>query len=153
MNNLHIMRLIALGSVAAVCFGMAGAEAAGLNTAGFIAACSSNIAVTDDPSFEEANVTPKAYCECVAEELGKAKASQADLDILTKMHKEELTDEDVENYPTFEELMNSNENVEDACRERLGLPTDLGPDYDEDMEEGMPEDEGFPAEDDGSPPE
>jgi hypothetical protein len=150
MNNYHI----ALGAFAALCLGAAGAEAASLNTAGFIAACSTNIAITDDPAFEEANVTPKAYCECVAEGLAKAKLSQADIDMLTKMHKEELTDEDVEKYPTLEDLMNANEGVEDACRQHLGLPTETGPEeYDDDMDEGMFEDQDVPAEDDGSPPE
>jgi len=154
MNNLHIMRVSALGAFAALCLGAAGAEAADLNTANFIAACSTNIAITDDPAFEEANVAPKTYCECVAEELTKANVSQADIDILTKMHKEELTDEDVENYPTLEDLMNTNEGFEDTCRQRLGLPTDLGPEeYEEDMDEGMFEDEEVPAEDDSSPPE
>lgn len=151
MNNSHIMRIVALCAFAALCLGGGNANAA--NTADFTAACSTNIAITDDPTFEEANVEPKAFCECVAEELGKAKASQADIDMLTKMHKEEITDEDVENYPTLEDLMNANEGFEDACRQRLGLPTDLGPeDYDEDLEEGMPEDEELPQ-DDGSPPE
>ena len=73
--------------------------------------------------------------------------------MLIKMHKEEITDEDVENYPTLEDLMNANEGFEDSCRERLGIQADTGTDMEEEEEmQGMPDDD-FPAEDDGSPPE
>jgi hypothetical protein len=146
------MRVIALGAFAALCLGVAEAEAADLDTADFITACSTDLSVTDDPGFDDGKVTPKAFCECVAGELAKNKATQADVDMLTKMHKEEISDEDVENYPTLEDLMNANESYEDGCRQRLGLPA-VSTDSEEEMEEGMPEDEGFPAEDDGSPPE
>ena len=72
--------------------------------------------VTDEPGFEDGKVTPKAYCECVAGELDKNKLTQKDVDMLTKMHKDEISDDDAEDYPTLEDLMNANEGYEDACR-------------------------------------
>jgi hypothetical protein len=154
MHKSRRTRVAALGAFAAICLGAGGSQAAALNTADFIAACGSDVSVADDPGFDDGKVTPKAYCECVAGEFEKNKLSQQDVDMLTKMHKEEITDEDVENYPTLEDLMNANEGFEDSCRERLGLQTDTGTDIEEEEEmEGMPEDEDFPAEDDGSPPE
>jgi hypothetical protein len=148
MKNSHILRVIALGGLAAFCLGASAAEAADVNTADFIAACSSDVSVTDDPAFEDGSVTPKAYCECVAGELVNSKLGQKDVDMLTKMHKEEISDEDVEKYPTLEDLLNANEGYEDACRQRLGLPTDSGTDGEEEdeMEEGMPEDNASPPE-------
>jgi hypothetical protein len=154
MHKSRLTRATALGAFAAFCLGAAGSQAAALNTADFIAACSSDVSVTDDPGFDDGKVTPKSYCECVAGEFEKNKLSQQDVDMLTKMHKEEITDEDVENYPTLEDLMNANEGFEDSCRERLGIQSDTGTDMEEEEEmEGMPDDEDFPAEDDGSPPE
>ena len=151
MNKFQVItHAIALGAIA---FGFGEAGAAELNTADFTAACTESIGSLEDPSFEEANVTPKAYCECVAVEFAKAKLSQTDVDMLTKMHKEGFTDEDVEAYPTLEDLMNANEGFEDACRERLGLPTNMEPEFEDEMDEGMPEEEDVPMEDDGSPPE
>jgi hypothetical protein len=154
MDKPFIMRAVALGCFAALCLSAAEADAASLNTANFIAACNADASVTEDPGFEEANVTPKAYCECVAGELVKNSLSQKDVDMLTKMHKEELSDEDVENYPTLEDLMNANEGFEDSCRQTLGLPAG-GTDMEEDEmeDEGMMPKDGVPAEDDGSPPE
>ena len=77
--------------------------------------------------------------------------------MLTKMHNEEISDEDVEAYPTLEDLLNANEGFEDSCRKSLGLPQDTGTDMEEEPtgegEEGMPQEEEAPAEDDGSPPE
>jgi hypothetical protein len=152
MHKSHLMRLIALGSFAALCLGAA--EAAEVNTADFTTACSTDLSVTDDPGFDDGKVTPKAYCECVAGELVKGKLTQADVDMLTKMHKEEITDEDVENFPTLEDLMNANEGFEDNCRQKLGLPTGGTDVEEEETEEGMmPEEEEVPAEDDASPPE
>jgi hypothetical protein len=153
MHNNFIMRVIALGGFAALCFCAARVEAADLNTADFLAACSADASVTEDPGFDDGKVTPQAYCECVAGELAKNKLSQKDVDMLTKMHKEEISDADVEAYPTLEDLMNANEGYEDSCRKTLGLPTDSGTDVEEEPEEGMPENEQAPAEDDGSPPE
>lgn len=154
MHKSGLRRVTALGAFAALCLSAAAAQAAALNTGDFIAACSSDVSVTDDPGFDDGKATPKDYCECVAGEFEKNKLSQQDVDMLTKMHKEEITDEDVEGYPTLEDLLNTNEGFEDSCRQRLGLPTDFGTDVEEEEEmEGMPDDEDFPAEDDGSPPE
>ena len=44
----------------------------------------------------------------------RTSSSQADVDMLTKMHKDEISDDDAENYPTLEDLMNANEGYEDA---------------------------------------
>ena len=162
MYESSFMRLIALGAFAVLCLGGAKVEAAKLNAADFIAACSEDPSVTDDPGFDDSKVTPKAYCECVAAELEKNNLSQNDVDMLTKMHNEEISDADVESYPTLEDLMNANESYEDSCRKSLGLPTDIGTDIEElPEEEFLPEDEEAPAEgpaeppaeDDGSPPE
>ena len=148
MYKPKLMR-VALGSFAAICLSAAGTEAAEVNTADFIAACNADVSVTEDPGFDDGKVTPKAYCECVAGEFAKAKLSQADVDMLAKMHKEEITDEDVESFPTLEDLMNANEDIEDGCREKLGLPvgfTDL-------EEEEIDEEEMVPEDEDVSPPE
>lgn len=162
MHESSFMRLVALGAFAVLCLGAAKVEAAKLNAADFIAACSKDSSVTDDPGFDESKVTPQAYCECVAAELEKNNLSQNDVDMLTKMHNEEISDADVESYPTLEDLMNANESYEDSCRKSLGLPTDVGTDIEElPEEEFLPEDEEgpaegpaeAPAEDDGSPPE
>jgi hypothetical protein len=152
MYKSTFMRVLALGAFAAFCLSAAEGEAADANTADFIAACSADASVTEDPGFDDGKVTPKAYCECVAGELAKNKLSQKDVDMLTKMHKEEISDEDVENYPTLEDLMNANEGYEDACRQTLGLPVATGTDMQEEEGEGAGEEEA-PAEDDASPPE
>jgi hypothetical protein len=117
--------------------------AGGLNTADFIAACVADPVVTDEPGFAEGSkVTPKMYCECVAGKFAGKKLSQADVDMLTKLHKDEITDEDAETYTTLEELMQANEGLEDACKESLGMPAS---DDDEDEEappmEDIPQDE------------
>lgn len=166
MPKTVFMRLVALGAFAGLCLCAGEAEAAKLNTSDFIAACSEDPSITDDPGFDEGKVEPKAYCACVAAELEKNNLSQNDIDMLTKMHNEEISDADVESYPTLEELMNANESFEDRCRTSLGLPTDIGTDIEEiPEEEFLPEEdeevpadgevpaEGAPAEDDGSPPE
>ena len=155
MDKSSFMRVFALGSFAALCLSAASAEAADVNTADFVAACSADASVTEDPGFDDGKVTPKAYCECVAGEFVNNKLSQKDVDMLTKMHKEEISDEDVENYPTLEDLMNANESYEDSCRQKLGLPVASGTDMqEEEMEgEGAGEGEEPPAEDDASPPE
>jgi len=130
------------------------ALAAALNTANFVAACNADENVTSDPGFEDGKVTPKMFCDCVSGEIVKNKLSQADVDMLTKMHKDDISDADAENYPTLEDLMNANEGYEDACRTSLGMPTDEGTDVEEGTGEDdvVPEGEA-PAEDDGSPPE
>ena len=128
-----------------------------LDTANFLAACTADPSVTDDAGFDDGKVTPKAYCECIAGELAKNNLSQKDVDMLTKMHKEEISDEDVENYPTLEDLLNANEGYEDSCRKSLGLP-DRSPAPTRKRSRRVrrratPEEEEAPAEDDGSPPE
>lgn len=157
MHRVNFMRVVALAAFAALCFCAAQDEAfaAALNTANLVAACSADENVTGDPGFEDGKVTPKAFCECVAAEIVKNKLSQADVDMLTKMHKDDISDADAEGYPTLEDLMNANESYEDSCRTSLGMPIDEGTDIEE-MPEGEDEipDEGVPpAEDDGSPPE
>jgi hypothetical protein len=151
------MRVVALGAVAAFCLCAAQDEAfaAALNTANFVTACGADENVTEDPGFEDGKVTPKAYCECVAAEIVKNKLSQADVDMLTKMHKDDISDADAESYPTLEDLMNANEGYEDACRTSLGMPTDEGTDIEEmpEGEDAVPDEGEAPAEDDGSPPE
>jgi hypothetical protein len=157
MYQYHFMRVVALGAFAVLCLGMTKTEAASLDTAKFTAACLADPSVTDDPGFDDGKVTPKAYCDCVAGELGKNNLTQKDVDMLTKMHNEEISDEDVENFPTLEDLMNANEGFEDSCRKSLGLPVGAGTDMEEEPtgeeEEGMPEEEEAPAVDDASPPE
>ena len=166
MRKNGLMRLIALGALAGVCLYPEAVKAAELNTGDFIAACSKDPVITDDLAFDDGKVTPKAYCECIAAELGKSDFGQKDVDMLIKMHKEDITDADVENYPALDDLMIANEGFEDKCRAALGLPTDTGTDVeefsDEEMmreddampEEDSPEDGGAPpAEDDEAPPE
>ena len=135
------------------------AAAGKLNTTAFVAACSTDQNVTDEPGFEDGKVTPKAFCECVAGKLEENKASQKDLEMLTKMHKDEISDADAEGYPTLDDLMNANEGYEDACRTSLGLPAaddEEEPPMEEDTvpDDGASPDEGAPpAQDEGSPPQ
>ena len=152
-----LIRVTVLGAFAA--FGLA-APAAGadkLDTAAFVTACTEDPTVTEDPGFEAgAAATPKAFCECVAGKLVENKSSQADVDMLTKLHNEEISDSDAETHPNFENLLVANEGYEDACRQSLGLSTDYGTDIEETpMEEEVPEGEApdgeAPLED--SPPE
>ncbi len=121
-----------------------------LNTADFVAACAADENVTQEPGFEDGKVTPKAFCECVAAKLDENKATQKDVDMLTKMHKDEISDQDAESYPTLDDLMNANEGYEDDCRTKLGLPA--VDDEEPPMEEDTVPDEGAPS-DEGSPPE
>jgi hypothetical protein len=128
---------IGLGALLFAGGASSGAEAAALNTEAFVAACVSDPVVTDEPGLAEGSkVTPKIYCDCIAGKLGDNKLSQADVDMLTKLHKDEITDEDAESYPTLEDLMSANEGIEDGCKESLGMP----PSSDDD-EEGPPIDE------------
>jgi hypothetical protein len=113
------------------------AGAAALDTEAFVAACMSDPVVTDEPGLAEGSkVTPQIYCDCIAGKLGDKKLSQADVDMLTKLHKDEITDEDAESYPTLEDLMQANESVEDGCKASLGMPAST-----DDDEEGPPLDE------------
>jgi hypothetical protein len=135
--------------VAAASLGLAtgaafAAPAGKLNTDAFLAACAKDENVTEMPGLEAGSkVTAQAYCGCVVGKVQASKLSQADVDMLTKVHKDEVTDEDAKNYPTLEDLMTTNEGFEDACKQSLGLPAD---------EEDEAPDEGAPA-DDSSPPE
>ncbi|HSH64096.1 MAG: hypothetical protein ACAH04_07490 [Methylibium sp.] len=152
-----LMRVAVLGAFAAA-LGLAAPAAAAdkLDTAAFVTACTEDPTVTEDPGFEGGSATPKAFCECVADKLVENKSTQADLDMLTKLHNEEISDSDAETHPNFESLLVANEGYEDACRQSLGLSTDYGTDIEEvPMEEEVPEgvapDGEAPLED--SPPE
>ena len=148
--------LVRILVAAAIGFPCAAANAAEPDTGAFVDACTSDPIVTDESGIEEGGkVTPKAYCECIAGKIVENKLSQADVDMLAKMHGEELTDADAESYPTLEDLMVANEGYEDACRVSLGLPALEGYDVEEvPLEDNVvPEDDTPPAEDDGSPPE
>jgi hypothetical protein len=165
MNQSDVLRIAALAACAALCFHAAAvaakpaaaAPAAKLNTAAFLDACSADQNVTDEPGFADGKVTPKAYCECVAGKVEENKLTQKDVDMLTKMHKDEITDADAQAYPTLEDLMTANEGYEDACKKSLGLPADAGNDEVPMEEDTVPDeeapDQGAPPSDDTSPPE
>jgi hypothetical protein len=75
--------------------------------------------------------------------------------MLTKMHKDDISDADAENYPTLEDLMNANEGYEDSCRTSLGMPADEGTD-EEGTGEGddvVPQDDEAPADEEAPPPQ
>ncbi len=160
-----LMRLIALSALAGLCLCPASANTAELNTDDFVAACSKDPIVTDDTGFDDGKVTPKDYCACIAAELVKNNLSQRDVDMLIKMHNEDISDADVESYPVLDDLMIANEGYEDHCRNALGLPADIGTDIEglpeEDLmlrddvmpEDGLPpkDDEDVPADYNGSP--
>lgn len=157
-----LVRVAALIAFAALCPSAAEAQAAEVSTAEFIAACSDDPFVADDPAFEESDVTPQAYCQCAAGKLVENKLSQADIDMLTKMHNEELTEADAESHPALDDLLAANEEFEDDCQQSLGLvraddfdmeeaPMDEEMMLEEDMT--TPEDEMPEMEIDGSPPE
>ena len=165
MNQSDVLRIAELAAFAALCFHAAAvaakpaaaAPAAKLNTAAFLDACSADQNVTDEPGFADGKVTPKAYCECVAGKFDENKLTQKDVDMLTKMHKDEITDADAQAYPTLEDLMTANEGYEDACKKSLGLPADAGNDEVPMEEDTVPDeeapDQGAPPSDDASPPE
>ncbi|MGA7545291.1 MAG: hypothetical protein WBW08_05630 [Methyloceanibacter sp.] len=118
-----------------------------LNTDTFLAACAADQNVTEMPGLEaDSKVTPKSYCECVVGKLQESKLSQTDVDMLTKVHKDEVTDEDAKKYPTLEDLLSANEGFEDACKTSLGLPAD-------DEDEEAPADDSAPPDEDAAPPE
>jgi hypothetical protein len=133
MRGLFIAGILILAAVTAE----AQAPEAGLNTDAFLAACIADPVVTDEPGFAQGGkATPQSYCECVAGKFKEQKLSQADVDMMTKMHKDEITDEDAASYATLEELMAKNEGIEDDCKESLGMPSS-----DDDEEVGPPADE------------
>ena len=133
MRGLLVAGILILAAVAAE----AQAPEAGLNTDAFLAACIADPVVTDEPGFAQGGkATPQSYCECIAGKFKEQKLSQADVDMMTKMHKDEITDEDAASYATLEELMAKNEGIEDDCKESLGMPSS-----DDDEEVGPPADE------------
>jgi hypothetical protein len=133
MRGVIIAGLLILAAGAAY----AAPEAAGaLNTDAFLAACVADPVVTDEPGFAEgAKATPQSYCACIAGKFKEKPLSQSDVDMMTKMHKDEITDEDAASYATLEDLMAANEGVEDDCKESLGMPSA------DDDEEGPPANE------------
>jgi hypothetical protein len=151
----RLTRVVAPGALALLLAGAsaintnAADAAAKANTSDFVAACAADENVTQEPGFEDGKVTPKAFCECVAGKLDENKATQKDVDMLTKMHKDDISDADAAAYPTLDDLMNTNEGFEDACRTALGLPA---VDDEEPSEEDTVPDEGAP-DDKNSPPE
>ena len=133
MRGLFIAGILILAAVTAE----AQAPEAGLNTDAFLAACIADPVVTDEPGFAQGGkATPQSYCECIAGKFKEQKLSQSDVDMMTKMHKDEITDEDAASYATLEELMAKNEGIEDDCKESLGMPSS-----DDDEEVGPPADE------------
>ena len=134
MRGFVIAGLLILAAGAAY----AAPEAAGaLNTDAFLAACIADPVVTDEPDFAASGgkATPQLYCECIAGKFKDKKVSQSDVDMMTKMHKDEITDEDASSYATLEDLMAANEGFEDDCKESLGMPSA------DDDEEGPPANE------------
>ena len=116
------------------------APAAKLNTEAFLAACSEDEVVTGQLGSAE-EITPKQFCECVAGKYQEGKISQTDVDMLTKMHKDEITDEDAASYATLEDLLSANERVEDGCKKSLGVPANTNGDDEAPDDEEMPADE------------
>lgn len=143
---MRISVILAAAASLALATGTAFAAPAGkLNTDAFLAACAKDANVTEMPGLEAgAKVTAQAYCECVAGKVQASKLSQADVDMLTKVHKDEVTDEDAKNYPTLEDLLTTSEGFEDSCKQSLGMPAD--------EEDEAPSDEA-PADEDAAPPE
>ena len=127
--------------------GKQAAPAGKLKTDAFVAACVGDQNVVEMPGLAAGSkVTPQAYCDCVTGKLQEGKLSQTDVDMLTKVHKDAVTDEDAQKYPTLEDLLSANEGFEDACKKSLGLPADT-------EEEGAPDDESAPPDEDVPPPE
>jgi hypothetical protein len=134
MRGVVIAGLLILAAGAAY----AAPEAAGaLNTDAFLAACVADPVVTDEPGFAASGgkATPQSYCACIAGKFKEKPLSQSDIDMMTKMHKDEITDEDAASYATLEDLMAANEGFEDDCKESLGMPSA------DDDEEGPPANE------------
>jgi len=131
-------------------FAALGAEAASkqapeskLNTDAFLAACVADPVVTDEPGLQAGSkVTAQTYCDCIVGKYHDKKMTQAEVDMMTKMHKDEITDEDATSFPKLEDLMAKNEGFEDECKASLGMPT--SDDNDEEAptnEEDIPPDE------------
>jgi hypothetical protein len=123
----------------------AAAPAAKLNTEAFLAACTSDEVVTGLAGFDEGKVTPKQFCDCVVGKYQDNKLNQNDLDLLTRVHKDELTEAD-ETNASLESLLSSSEGYEDACKKSLGLPVNA-----EDDE--APAEDDTPGDEEAPPPE
>ena len=134
-----MVKALARGAVGAACLflvlgGAPSARGETPDTAAFLDACVADPVVKDEPGLsEDSQVTPKVYCECLTGKLKEASLRQTDVDMLTRMHKDEITDEDAESYPTLDVLMQTNENLEEECKASLGMPT-----ADDSEEEGPP---------------
>lgn len=143
------LRLAALISLIGLCLSSADLQAAELDTGQFVPACTKDPVVTEDPGFDEAKVTPQTFCECVAGKLKENSASQADVDMLVKLHNEDITDADAANFETLDDLLVANEGFEDECRQVLGIASEDDDMEDFPMEEEIPEEGEPPA--DGPP--
>jgi hypothetical protein len=132
----RLKRACMFASLAALLLGAPSARAAAaLDSADFLAACVADPVVMDEPGLNEgSSVTPQVYCECVAGKFAEGKFSQTDVDMLAKMHRDEITDEDAESYPTLGDLLQANEAMQDDCKASLGMPVS----EDDGEEEGPP---------------
>jgi hypothetical protein len=108
-----------------------------LNTDDFLAACVADPVVTDEPGLEAGSkATAQIYCECIVGKYHEKRMTQVEVDMMTKMHKDQITDEDATSFPKLEDLMAKNEAFEDACKASLGMPASS-----DDNEEGAPTNE------------
>lgn len=125
---------VAVASAVILGFGAAVAEAAGPDTTGFLAACLEDPVVVEEPGLEQpgGKSTPEIYCQCIAGKLVEHKISQTDVDLVTKLHNEELSDQEA-SEPGLDDVLSTNEIIEDECKVSLGLPfpTDDAPLEDE----------------------
>ena len=142
--------LCAVLIVAAATFG-GDVRATDVKLDSYMAACTTDPDLVEE--FEgDPKVTPQVFCECVSGKLKETDATQADIDMLVKMHKDAITDADVEGFPTLEDLMIANEDYEDSCRQRLGIVVETDENMMPEDDEGMmPEDEAPPAAEDDTP--
>jgi hypothetical protein len=136
---LVVLSFVALGAEAA----SKQAPESKLNTDAFLAACVADPVVTDEPGLQAGSkVTAQTYCDCIVGKYHDKKMTQAEVDMMTKMHKDEITDEDATSFPKLEDLMAKNEGFEDECKASLGMPR--SDDNDEEAptnEEDIPPDE------------
>jgi hypothetical protein len=124
-----------------------------LKTDAFLAACVVDPNVVELPGLEAGSkVTVQAYCDCVAGALLKGKLSQTDVDMLTKVHKDAVTDEDAKTHPTLDDLLSANEGLEDGCKASLGLPA-AEEDEEAPADESAPSDDSAPSDEDAPPPD
>jgi hypothetical protein len=135
-----VLGFVTVLGVASAASSSLAAPAAKLTTEAFLAACSEDEVVTGQLGSAE-EITPKQFCECVAGKYQDGKISQKDVDMLTKMHKDEITDEDAASYSTLEDLLSANERFEDSCKKSLGVPANTNGDDEAPDDEEMPADE------------